>query len=580
MTKGLLVWCGVLLLVGGLSATPRLEAQTASVEIPPWQIPLGSSKGIAKAILTAPDCQPELRVELVLGPRSPLMTDGKAREDFAKLIAHNAKGRWCPETPAARITIRAESGATLAEYVLDLSPQSLVPDSSADAGAGSTAADAQSDPPPPDDAVPGRVHVDVPGLGDPGRDFGLAFWAEIAFASFVGLLVLGIHLISEARDTDAMLQAPSSIRKILFSVLRGATLLTPRGGKNLDRMIVEGSSDLATRFTVPATRGIFWHEDRLESCWLAYVPVAPGTIARVEAKMASQSPILDTSRAVTVLDNIKGGRLNVTSLERGVRWQITSTRGIDTQDGYAVRLHLAVHSWIDAPADDPCLTTLFQEHSAYTRDVRAWALRTLEELLAQRKYEVALRFGDNLIDELNQRWQQTEDHTLGAKLAKAICTRFTAILIKPRQEGEHTRFKDIFSNVAWIEDQTNQLKEKNQNLIRELQQEVFTHYGNMSSALAALLDPKPKATQRFPRIPPGGSQFRQSVRKRTEQIGGTLSKGMDDEIVKQVVSRPFLFGKQQLEHNAAEYINACSKLAAAVRRLRREQKRTMEKLKR
>lgn len=596
MSKCLVVWCTVLVVASVAWASPRLHAQTGQVELRPWEIPTVGSKNplkIASAVLASPDCEPDIVVDVALAAQSPLMTDAKARLDYANLLAHNLRDRKCPKAVTARITMLAATGIVVEDFVIDVTspsvePVAVKPDTT---DAMSKEAPPVHKPPRTTDAGSVTARVDPAGkaaeLATASTDaaeagaalggFSLEFWIELTFAAFIGLLVLFIHLLAESRRTDALLQAPSTVRKVLFSVLRGATLLTPREGNTAERMILAGGDVLSTRFSVPATRGIFWHQDRLEVCWLAYVPVPPGMIARVEAKEVSVSPILDTSRAVTIPHDIKDGRLSVTALERGVRWQITSPRGIDTQDGYGVRLHLAVHSWIEAPADSPCITRLFDEHAAYPNKVRDWALATLSELLARRTYAEALCFGDILIDDLNQRWRERGEALLGVDVSTAISTQFTAVVIKPRQEAEHLRFARTFGRVADVEDRIKQLQEKNDNLIRELHQVVFTHYGNMSTSLAALLDPN--ARQKVPRIPHKGSEFRRKVHKLTEEIGGTISKSMGESVVQRVVKKPFELGINLLKHSAEEYISACNKLAAAVQRLRLEQRHTMREVK-
>jgi hypothetical protein len=584
----------VLLLVAiGLFGSPSLGAQDGFEELPRWRVPQGS--GVSKVLLTDLDCRFEIRLQIVLGAQSALLASAQARDDYAKLLAHNLHGQRCPEAQAALITMRAESGASVGEYAIRLAPEPPRTESTPRAeprdSTSTSAAVGRNDAPEPGNgaSIPARgpsgttrdarpttaaTAPPEPPADTHSQGFGPPFWIELAFAGLLGLMVLGIHVVAASPIADAFLEMPSSIRKILSAVLRGTALLTPRGGQSADRMIIVGGDDLVTRFTVPVTRGIFWHENRLQPCGLAYVPVPPGMIAWLNAKQVSQSRILDTSRAVTILDNPRDGRLSVIALERGARWQITSPRGIDTHDGYAVRLHLAVHSWIDTSADARCVARLFEEQAAYPNKLRDWALGTLGELLGNRSYDEALRFGDILIDELNQRWQASAQRLLGAEVCEALSTEFTAILIKPRQEGEKTRFAPIFSHVAAVEDRIKQLENKSEYLIRELGQELGNHYSNMTTSLAALFDPQARRIDAR-MLQKSESQFRRNLRENTEAIGGSLSKGMDRSVVGELVKKPFELGKSLLESNAANYIDACTKLAAAVRRLRVEQQRTM-----
>lgn len=557
-------------------------AWARSEVLPNNAIPNSAMTGVRVVVLADPGCNQRFKLELHLADDSPLLADPVARRRYMEQVARWALDRKCKNAEVADVTVSAYSGTLVDQLAFARSEPSVPPSPVKRRLGGQTPPTATAPPTitPADALVTSEselphskpapaTSVDPESALRPADRFG-PLLLELTFPVCVLLLLLGLHVLSNSKRADVLLELPNTIRAI-SRVLFPRPVAAPAGvsmAASREIVLVDGD-EMTMRFTLPLVRGIFWHRDRAERCWLTHVPVPPGMLARVDANNVSLSPVLDTSRLVTIVDDALGGRISVTAIERSARWQVVENQGIQTRDGYTVRLHLAVHSWVYAPADHPGIERLFEEYLSYRSKVRVWVLGALNDLLGAQDYDYSLRWCDELTERLNALWQEAQIRELGAALAEVVTTSFVALVIKPRHEAEQTRFRQIFSRVTEVENKIKKMEEKSVNLIRGLDQALAGYYGYMGTSLNALSD--------FRKEPDGEvhSAFRRTLLANTRAIGGNLAKGIDRDFASSLVLEPFLMGKKSLEDNASSYTDACERLAQAVRDLREEQRRTL-----
>lgn len=409
--------------------------------------------------------------------------------------------------------------------------------------------------------VPGSVAVDVI------APFGFNFAVEIGFAVLLGALALALHLVSTSQTADAFLDQPQALRS-LRDVLFGRQDDTAEGGRNL--VFISGD-EMGQEFKIGLRRGVFLHDGSMRRCWLAHVPIPPGAIGRVGASAVSGSRILDTGRLITVLDETLGAELKVSVIERGARWQVPLAPPLETRDGYRVRLHMAVHSWVPVAADDPRLGTLFENYRHYRRQVGTWGIEALQAIFAARAYDDIMRNGDEILEQVNRRWL-SEKRRLLPDLDGVIETQFTGLAVKPRQEAEETRFTRIFNKITSMERILEQRELESEVLLKGLADSTIQAISRIDAAMAALDGPVIESN--------GGTagkqpSFAEGMVANTRHIAGTMAQSRDGEALVRLVRTPFLTARTTFEQAATEYIAACANLATVVRNVRQEQTRAV-----
>jgi hypothetical protein len=419
----------------------------------------------------------------------------------------------------------------------------------------------------------------------PISSFGVGFWLEVVLV--LGLLALAFALFRWASSTraDAWLQLPtsiSSIAQVLFNVAettaakRGSTVQPDKRG-----MVVIAGDELSLRFKVPVYPGVFNHNGSLARCVMAHVPVPPGMIARVETQSGSVSMnrILDTGRVLTIKEeNLDEKWVSVLALERSARWQVTVKNGVKTGDDYLVRLHLAVHSSIVISAGDPVIDRVFEEYSSYRIEVSRWVRNALEGMLQEQSYDQSLRHCDEIVDSLNRKWRTASEGRLSSELQKAVTTRFTALVIKPRQEGEATRFRPIFNRIHLIEKETSDIKDQADYQVEELKtkiidkiQEINTYIGNLDGIEVRVENGQPIGEKRK-------KSFADRLTDNATAVGSHLDRGAERTEVHKITRSPFEDGASLLKNFGKSYVDACGQLSELIRQVRAEQRTALNSL--
>ncbi|MBP2227659.1 hypothetical protein J2847_000941 [Azospirillum agricola] len=556
----------------------------------------GRNAGVEVVAAGDPWCARVVRVQLRLNPKSQLVGNVALQQRVVQNLGPRIEAD-CPVAESLRAEATDQRGAPLpgaaaltaqrsggwAPVVGPAPPPAAAPSTAAPAAAAAPAAvptpppsaprPAAPDPGPapsaPQAAVAAPPPVAAPADPAPVTSFGLDFWLEIGFALLLGGLALGLHLVSTSQTADAFLDQPQalrSLREVLFSQRGKAS----DDGRNL--VFISGD-EMSQEFKIALKRGVFLHDGNMRRCWMAHVPVPPGAIARVGAAAVSGSRILDTSRLITLLDENLGAELTVSVIERGARWQVPLQSPLETRDGYRVRLHLAVHSWVPVPADDPRLGKLFENYRHYRRQVGTWGLEALQTIFSTRTYDEIMRNGDETLEQINRRWL-SEKRRLLPDLDGVVETQFTGLVVKPRQEAEETRFTRIFNKISSMERILDQRVLESKVLLDRLTDRTVQAISRIDAAMAALDGPVVKGSDGTSGKQPS---FAEGMVANTRHIAGTMTQSRDGDALVRLVRTPFQTARTTFEQAADEYIAACADLATVVRGVRQEQTRSVAK---
>ncbi len=275
-------------------------------------------------------------------------------------------------------------------------------------------------------------------------------------------LILGILLIAAGVGLWVCLDSPGwrAWFALPTTARNWGRLLSPRAGQ----VVVVEADELVTTLSLPYRRGFYWEAGKAQVGNMLYVPVPLGALALLPEPDLLGGPIVRDRSGFVLLrgqsggDAGEGGRAAIAVFNRCRRWQVVLRDKVKAQNDAPLRLHIAVHTSLTAPSDDPALLAAFSTYKQYLDLVEEQAGKALQEIAQKFEYrKLIVRTGD-LLDILNDNWQKFAAGPDIGFPPGLFDTRFTGLVVKPLQRLEEVRLEKTMADVADVETRSRDLE--------------------------------------------------------------------------------------------------------------------------